>query len=61
MICYKDKTFCSFYKDCKDGAGCRDALTDKVIADAERWAGNTGLSIARYASEPECFTEKQSK
>jgi len=58
MLCYKDKTFCPFHEDCKDGVGCIDALTDKVISDAEKWAGNAGLSevpITQYMDKPECF------
>jgi len=62
MLCYMDKTFCTFYKDCDDGAGCIDALTDKVSFDAEKWARRYGLSvvpIAQYAEEPECFIKKE--
>lgn len=57
MICYKDKTFCPFWENCKDSSTCCLALTPEVIEAAESW-GDSGIPIATYSSEPKCFKEK---
>lgn len=62
MICYRDMTFCSFYRECKDGSGCSIALTDKVEADAKKWWGDNcenGPPIAIFADKPACFVNKE--
>lgn len=53
MSCYKDKTFCPFYKTCKDGAGCDRALTEEVKAAAERWMKDA--PICMFADKPDCY------
>ena len=58
MLCYKDMTFCSFYKDCKDGETCERALTDEVKADAKNWGDSWGCDdtpICEFTEKPECF------
>lgn len=55
MICYKDMTFCSYYKVCKKGFGCRRALTKEVVKRAEEWHGNTNPPISQFLETPECF------
>jgi len=61
MICYKDKTFCTFYKECKFGDECDRALTPEVEHDAELWWNDSeGISesstpICIYSDEPKCF------
>ena len=55
MMCFRDKTFCDFYKECKNGAECSRALTDEVKAEAVRWWGNELPPIARWTSPPHCF------
>lgn len=55
MMCYKDKTFCPFWRLCKNGYKCDRALTDKVIAGAEKWWGKPGAPICQYAEFPDCF------
>jgi hypothetical protein len=59
MICYKDRTFCPFYKGCADGNNCSAALTDRIIENAIIWWGNDGAPIAQFAEKPECFKEKE--
>ena len=51
MPCYKDITFCRFYKECAKGHDCRKALTEEVRQGAIDW----GLPIYEYISEPHCF------
>jgi hypothetical protein len=52
MMCYKDKTFCSFFQLCKKGYSCHSALTDKIRADAKR----AKLDILQFVEIPkECF------
>lgn len=53
MICYKDRTFCPFYKTCKSGNDCERALTDQIIAEAVRF----DMLISRFSEKPECYIE----
>ena len=53
MICFRDMTFCSFYKECAE-TKCHRALTPEIKHAAER----TGLGICQFAEKPECFKEK---
>ena len=57
MMCYKDTTYCKFYKDCDSGKGCPRALSEKVLDDANKWWGKDGVPISCFASKPECFME----
>ena len=58
MICYKDKTFCSFYKTCSKGDSCHRALTPKIELDAIKWWGSESASIAIFVDKPDCYEEK---
>lgn len=53
MICWKDMTFCSFWRECANAADCRRALTDDVVLDAQRH----GLPVATFVEKPECFEQ----
>jgi len=53
MLCYKDMTFCTFWKECKDNKKCGRALTDKIKEDAEKWMKNA--PICAYVDKPDCF------
>ena len=55
MLCYKDRTFCPFYTDCKHGHDCKCAETPAVIKDADR----VGLPISSLHGKPNCFEEKK--
>ena len=61
MICYKDKTFCPFYKACKESKQCGRALTDDVIKAAHAWWGSDEAPICVYGEKPDCFKEKKCK
>ena len=49
MICYRDRTFCSFYIDC--AKECDRALTDEVKDEAQC----LGIPICQWADKPDCF------
>jgi ribosome-associated protein YbcJ (S4-like RNA binding protein) len=51
MMCYRDMTFCPYWKSCKDGKNCPRALT----AEVEESANKTGLLIDQWCEKPECF------
>jgi hypothetical protein len=53
MFCYKDRTFCPFYQECKDGSTCKDALTPEVKKAANKWMANAPISV--WISHPNCF------
>lgn len=55
MLCYKDKTWCPFWKTCADGKTCPDALTPQVKQDAEAWM--THAPIAVWTEKPMCWKE----
>jgi len=55
MLCYKDMTFCKFYKTCKAGKKCGRALT-KEIQDK---ANKIGLLICRFVNKPDCHKDKK--
>lgn len=52
---YLDKTFCPFWKECKDGKECPDRLTDKIRFDAEVWWGKEIPPVSQHAMPPICF------
>lgn len=54
MLCYKDKTFCTYYKQCLYGSSCNRALTPEVKANAMSLL----LPISRFICIPDCFEEK---
>ena len=55
MLCYKDKTFCNYYEDCKSGKDCKRALTDEVKEKAEI----AKLLVCIFAEKPECYEDKK--
>ena len=55
MICYKDMTFCPFWKKCNKGVECERALIEEV----EKEAGKCGLGICQFMDKPECFESKK--
>lgn len=55
MLCYKEMTFCTFFKECADGQGCSRALTDEVREAAKRWMKDG--PIAQWVKPPECFVK----
>jgi hypothetical protein len=55
MLCYRDRTFCRFWKDCKRGDVCIRKLTDEVIDKATA----ISLPICEYNEKPDCFIEKK--
>lgn len=53
MICYKDKTFCSFFKECSKGHDCHRALTIDVINNALK----SNLPVCEFSNKPDCFID----
>ena len=51
MICYKDKTFCSYNLICKNASECSRALTWEIKEAAIK----SGLPVAVYTDFPDCF------
>jgi hypothetical protein len=62
MICYKDMTFCDYYKDCQDGDTCFRALTPEIRKRGKEWSETFGAEeelICRFDEEPSCFIKKE--
>ena len=53
MLCYKDRTFCSYYISCVHGSTCDRALTSEV----RRRAREAGLDVSQFAGRPDCWKE----
>lgn len=51
MICYKDRTFCSFYHLCRDGYLCPRAFTE----GEKKRSIVLGLPVSLFMDKPECF------
>lgn len=58
MLCYKDRTFCTYYASCEEGKKCSRALTPEVQAAAEKWWGSDEAPIAVWADYPSCYKPK---
>ena len=58
MICYKDKTWCTF-SECKHSKDCKSFLTDKIKEDADKWWNtkepHKPVPIMKYATKPDCY------
>lgn len=50
MICYKDMTFCTFYKDCANATDCERKLTPEIAEAADEF----GLPISQFTAPPKC-------
>jgi len=59
MICYKDMTFCKYYKECGIGHDCHRALTEEVREGADKWwgKGKDAAPICIFSEKPNCFEE----
>jgi len=58
MMCYKDKRWCSYHKNCSKGATCPDAFTDEVKARAIKWWGSKDAPVSLWTDKPNCFKGK---
>jgi len=54
MMCYKDKTFCQFYEECKDGEKCPHSYNEITKNQAIKQT----LFICFYRNKPDCFKNK---
>jgi hypothetical protein len=60
MMCYKDMTFCTYYKDCYLKASCPRPLTPEVQAGADEWWEDIGgdAPIAIFTKKPICWGDE---
>lgn len=56
-MCYRDMTFCPFWKECKEGDTCFRSMTEDVINKAN----DIGLGISQFMEHPDCFKERENK
>ena len=57
MICYRDRTWCSYYLKCLSGPTCDRALTPLVTLRANA----IGLPVCKYVDKPTCFEERDER
>jgi len=53
MLCYRDRAYCPYWRDCAHGDECDRALTDEV----ERAAKRSRLLVAGFLEKPSCFED----
>jgi len=58
MMCFRDMTFCPFWRDCTAVGECSRPLTDEVVAAARRWWGKDGAPIAQFVEKPACHVAR---
>ena len=51
MICYKDMTFCDYWRDCGKNLDCHRKLTDYVKDKAKKY----DLPICEFSDKPDCW------
>jgi len=56
-MCYKDMTFCDFYKSCANAFDCQRKLTPEVRKVARKWWGKSNPPIAIFIDKPDCYKE----
>jgi len=59
MLCYNDKTYCTFYLKCARGFGCSRAYDKSAIIGAHKWWGGPGAPVAFFGEKPDCFEKKK--
>ncbi len=57
MLCYRDMTFCPFWKDCGAGQHCPRAQTDVHVRRAEELK----LPFCLFVDKPKCFALKETE
>lgn len=57
MISYRDRVYCLYWSNCKQGEGCSRAFTKEVSKAADEWWGGPGAPISFFSSEPDCFKQ----
>lgn len=57
-MCFRDMTFCTFYKDCANAGTCHRPLTPEVSQAAEKRWGGKDAPIAQFISQPACHEKK---
>lgn len=60
-MCYRDMTFCSFYRNCKGSSTCGRAFTPDVEEAAERWWGSKDAPVCFFTDKPKCYCEEEDK
>lgn len=53
-LCYKDMTFCPFWRNCFNVADCHRPLTDEVAEAAHKF----GLPLSQFTDKPSCWKEQ---
>jgi hypothetical protein len=58
MIGYRDRMYCNFWRNCKDGETCERALTEFILMDARSWWGKEGAPIDQFIDTPDCWRKQ---
>lgn len=57
MLCYRDKTYCTFWRKCKHGSNCHRKLDKGVAISAKK----VNMPICRFIDKPDCFVNAKGK
>lgn len=59
MMCFRDMTFCTYWKDCRYSETCGRKFDKEQEAAAKKWWGGDNPPICTFIGRPRCFVEKQ--
>lgn len=57
VICYKDKTWCSYWTTCIANKDCDRAYTEEVKAEVDK----SGLPVCLFFDAPLCYIQLKAK
>jgi hypothetical protein len=55
MMCYKDRTWCTFWTNCKNAPQCEHKLKLSDIDAAREWWGGDNPPICQFKEKPDCY------
>ena len=58
MLCYKDKTFCTF-SSCSKTKTCPIFFTEEDHKNALVWWGDKNYPVSIFTEKPNCYEEKE--
>lgn len=56
MMCYRDRTWCSF-TECKKASKCDRAFTESDRQKAKEWWGGDDYPVCFFSEKPDCYEE----
>ena len=55
MMCYKDKTWCTYGKECVYSKNCGRDFNEEERLKAIKWWGNENVPVCFFSDKPKCY------